>query len=248
MASLWDELADAVLCETGFQHTLPVPVDVVARHLGVESIIECPMDHDGQLDNRTGSIIIRLANGAPERRKRFTMAHEIGHLILASPTEVLVARRSRPEEPDSIERFCDRFAAALLMPRSQLAWEARSLTPTMRAVDHLAGLFDASLTATYLRACEVLGWRSPLLHFQRRRTWRVHKHYGVTSGGQVTLTEPATDRLDAVMGAAPKARPYHATLPLKVGGRDLAFEGTILSRDNNVLMLGTFARRAGPRR
>ncbi len=65
--------------------------------------------------------VVVLQAGANRNRQRFTAAHELGHLALTFNTQTL----------DDIqeERWCDRFGAALLMPRPDVeAFAARVTT------------------------------------------------------------------------------------------------------------------------
>ena len=73
----------------------PPPVDVerLARQLGVDEIVRAPLVEDGRLERRRGSTRIRLRNDISHQRMRFTIAHELGHLLLSDPASDLVARR-----------------------------------------------------------------------------------------------------------------------------------------------------------
>ncbi len=84
-------------------------------------------------------------------RRRFTVCHEIGHLVLALPSEHgrdpdwSHARRS----PNEV--CCDVFAAELLLPVVFFAPLARGLAPDFDAVDDLRVKFFASREATASR-------------------------------------------------------------------------------------------------
>lgn len=84
-------------------------------------------------------------------RRRFTLCHEIGHLILDLPSEHghgpdwSYAKRS----PNEV--CCDVFAAELLLPFVFFTPLARSLTPDFDAVDDLRVKFFASREATASR-------------------------------------------------------------------------------------------------
>ncbi len=79
------------------------------------------LDRDGYLVNlgRIGAEIV-LRRSDSMARRRFTLAHELGHLHLAdegcsdAPEHLLQASRAE------VERWCDRFAASLLMPERWL--------------------------------------------------------------------------------------------------------------------------------
>jgi Zn-dependent peptidase ImmA (M78 family) len=63
----------------------PEATEKLAEHLGV-SVRESPMDGcDGWCLTLGDRAIIRLNSNLSSARKRFTLAHELGHLILGVP-------------------------------------------------------------------------------------------------------------------------------------------------------------------
>lgn len=114
----------------------PVPVDNIATNLGATIIYE-PNDDDlsGFLlrDKNKNQLIIGVNSNHPEVRQRFTISHEIGHLLLHSEESFHIDRSSegfgrkivrgkfeRNKESatgtNKIEREANLFAAELLMP------------------------------------------------------------------------------------------------------------------------------------
>jgi Zn-dependent peptidase ImmA (M78 family) len=86
-------------------------------------------------------------NGShPTGRQRFTIAHELGHLVLGHLDELHVdvsAREGSDERPgyDSAqEKAANEFAANLLMPAPWVKARASAGEPP----DHMAGLFQVS--------------------------------------------------------------------------------------------------------
>ena len=78
----------------------------------------------------------------------FSYGHELGHLVLH--TDGICA--NRPDE--GVERWCEEFSAAFLMPRSDVAAlvaELRGSAMDFRAVQRLATRFKVSLRAAALR-------------------------------------------------------------------------------------------------
>lgn len=91
-------------------------------------------------------------------RKRFTMAHEIGHFILhadqkltCSPSDI----ESWAEEQANPERQADGFASELLLPSSEVREQIGPQWPSFQTVTKIADYFDASLTATARQYCNV---------------------------------------------------------------------------------------------
>jgi len=110
-------------------------LEEVAGNLGVRRITLEPMRFDGAVHEDMSGLNIKLNSSSPMKRRRFTLAHEIGHLILASGSS-RYAHRSRAST--NLERACDLVAAELLLPVK----EVRSNVPKEGSVDGLLALAD----------------------------------------------------------------------------------------------------------
>ena len=110
------------------------PVDLVrlARHVGIGRIRELDIRLDGQLvELGDGDYEVILSRNAPHTRRRFTLAHEIGHLLVAAHENGSMSCGDGPTE-----ELCNRVAAELLMPGRfvNAAVAAGTDTVTVRAV------------------------------------------------------------------------------------------------------------------
>jgi len=124
----------------------------------------------------TSAIITVNEHSAP-RRKRFSIAHELGHwhhhrgkrLACRAEEEV------RPQGGTSPERTANGYAADLLMPNYLFRPMAKSLgQPTLKVVEVLAEAFKTSRPATAIRLVE--SDQAPALlicHGQFGRKWFV---------------------------------------------------------------------------
>lgn len=134
-------------------------------------VLTTPGDPEGRFDGLAARVaglpLVVVGADWPGDRQRFTLAHELGHLVLAGrlPTGV------------DHERACNRFAGAFLVPRPAV-WaelgrkrrrlEARELLGlkhefglsmvawTFRARD--TGVIDASIHEVLLRTLRARGW------------------------------------------------------------------------------------------
>lgn len=105
---------------------------------------------------RKGSLaIITVNSGIPEEgRRRFAVAHELGHfklhtnsqLIFCSETDMYIWNENKPQEIEANE-----FASSLLMPKRIFVKYRKSEPPNMNTVMELAREFRTTLTATALR-------------------------------------------------------------------------------------------------
>ena len=132
----------------------PTPIDDIAESFFSLRVIEdAMMEESGTLDPAAFEVRVNAAEciAAPMRR-RFTVAHEIGHFVLHAPgaTGVVFCRvTDAPEAPKQlIEREANRFAAELLMPEDLVRSEAARVGADPAA---LAELFQVSGPA--------MGWR-----------------------------------------------------------------------------------------
>ncbi|HEV7769439.1 MAG TPA: ImmA/IrrE family metallo-endopeptidase [Solirubrobacterales bacterium] len=163
-----DKLAAWVLRQTGTTKT-PVPVDRLALRLGVDRIVRKPLDgDDGRVGVLDGRLVVWVRPDAPLVRRRFTVAHEIGHLLLADPSlDQRAIRRARGS--DTEERFCDRFAEALLMPADRLRAMYSDQPQDLDTLQRCAALFQVSQAAALLRLRSCLGWSRSLLRWTATR-------------------------------------------------------------------------------
>jgi Zn-dependent peptidase ImmA (M78 family) len=95
-----------------------------------------------------------------EERKRFTIAHEIGHWVLGLALKKKTGHFSQPKNAHyaEIERWCDGFATNLLMPESMIRTNIPlgEDTVDLESLTHGASIFKVSEHAFFLRIWEVL--------------------------------------------------------------------------------------------
>lgn len=147
--------------------------EVLEEHGVKVAILDLPSGIDGasiQPHTRNGraTAVIVAGTRGPRERQRFTMAHELGHLVLRSPAHV------------DVEKVAHRFAAAFLMPaetvwaeigrhRAWIDWKellelkkffgvsAQALTRRCAALD----AFRPRLVRSLLSDFAAWGWSTP---------------------------------------------------------------------------------------
>jgi Zn-dependent peptidase ImmA (M78 family) len=146
--------------------SIPVPVELIATKLGAKLSYEPFEGQDeisGMLFRDGDRIVIGVNSSHVNTRQRFTIAHEIGHLVLHKGAmfvdkTVRLNRDSKSSmaiDPKEIE--ANGFAAELLMPAEVVTEEARKrLTKKTRVselqlVSTLATAFDVSTHAMEIR-------------------------------------------------------------------------------------------------
>lgn len=161
----------------GFDDIRDLDLENLALAEGV-LVVESPLESaDAWLVRNDRRGIIRIRASIPEPgRKRFAIAHELGHWFLhkhvsqlfACTSEDLAARyRGSP-----IEIEANNFASELLMPTALFAARAQQSPPTIRCLVQLAAEFQTSFTATAIRyidcsdtPCAVVCSREGLVHW-----------------------------------------------------------------------------------
>ena len=103
---------------------------------------------------RVGDLWIILTNrNEASVRQRFTIAHEIKHILDDQAVTHLQKHRQGTGHPSWLtERICDYFAACLLMPRM---WVKRAWTTGTQDEADLAKLFNVSVDAIRIRLQQV---------------------------------------------------------------------------------------------
>lgn len=143
----------------------PINVRALAERLGA-IVVEEPLedaDFSGFLyTTRTSPPVIGVNSTHPPTRKRFTMAHELGHLILHPKDgihmdEAVIQRRDEKasEGTNDEEIEANRFAAELLMPRdfleSDIARMGKFVVDDDNQIQALACDYEVSVQAMTIR-------------------------------------------------------------------------------------------------
>lgn len=145
-------------------------LDQIAPKLGLRVVEVNAETFDGALlrvvGQPKGTVALRRTI-SEEGRKRFTLAHEIGHYLLPNQQEAL-----RPCVPTEIESWspqnagyeidANSFAAEVLMPRERLAGTLRE-APSFAAARRIAAELGTSLTASSVRLVELSSFRAALV-------------------------------------------------------------------------------------
>lgn len=155
-----------------YKGKLPVPVVAIAEDLGIGiyATNNFKRSESGSIRKDPEGYTIYIKENDSPARKRFTIAHEIGHYLMHSdlldsgnelvdnvkqPFIQLNRKAGKKETFAEQEREvqANQFAAELLMPEQEFKknWE------NAVAIDDVASKFDVSPSAATVRAKELLG-------------------------------------------------------------------------------------------
>lgn len=134
-----------------------VPVDIERLAAAANAKIKIARDledkESGQTTQLKGRHIIIVNGNHREERQRFTVLHEIAHIVLGLAsqhhgskltTSDLIRYGRRPQE----EILCDVFASECLLPYNLLSKDVEDVDISLDAVKVLADKYGASLTTT----------------------------------------------------------------------------------------------------
>lgn len=150
--------------------SVPVDLDAVARHYGLTVykatfgdpnisgmlILDSTRVPSGAAPGMNGTIFLK--HGEYPLRSRFTLAHEIGHLVLGHRNGGVITDFYRGRADgyvDPQERDANEFAAELLMPAGLF----KNLWESAATEEELSIVFGVSVTAAAVRA-QRLGLRT----------------------------------------------------------------------------------------
>src|SRR5258708_549508 len=128
---------------------IPVPLEayLAAARASVREMADMAADEAGTcFPMADGSYRICINASDRIERRRFTVCHEIGHIVLGLKSD----HKTEPwtTERPLAERLCDFFAAELLLPAKLFEPAAESAPISLAGIDALSQQFEASVTAT----------------------------------------------------------------------------------------------------
>ena len=176
----------------------PTDLVEVGLKIGVKEIAYEKLAGSGELHKVSGGYRIVCSVDQSPPRRRFTVAHELAHVVLER------TGRNAPRSGSSVERICDMLAAECLMPTA--AFESR-LPAKLGSGDvvSLARMFGASIRATAIRCAEL---RSIcIFEFSGDRV--MWGYGGVRRGAVAHLLDQVRDGVNAVMGGEKPTEPVY---------------------------------------
>ncbi len=166
--------AERLLQELGITQPSEIDLEAIAFHLGARVRYRKLEGCEARIIGCNDSAIITIDKHCSDRRKQFSLAHEIGHWTHhRGQTLVCRVEESTPQGKMSPERVANNYAADLLMPRYLFSPAARVYPKlTFKTVNDVAEIFHTSRPATAIRLVE--SGHSPaflICHGLKGRKW-----------------------------------------------------------------------------
>lgn len=137
---------------------LPIDVNKVVSSFAGIQITEEQLDGEGLfVDLGFQRAQILLNKNSNFTRKKFTLAHEIGHFMVREEAATRKTGKSNKQRDQIIEKWCNRFAGSLLMPRKAMLLHFRraKISGILDALDQGPSKFGVSASAFRSRLVEI---------------------------------------------------------------------------------------------
>jgi Zn-dependent peptidase ImmA (M78 family) len=238
----------------------PVQIEAIARAVGIATIRK--LDADGfvaavEIDPETGGGVILHDGALSVQRRRFAIAHALGHFLLhahrtdrqCSARDLLETRRDTDRRKEEMQ--ANRFAAAMLMPKPLFAAFVAALgKPGVAHIPTIAAAYQVSLEAAASRYVDLTQTMCAFLFVKDGvvRYWRASRSFPAES---IKPGDPAPAQ---VRSAGPKDR--IAWSPADVsdwivvprGVRPPRLTLQVLTKDNGFQLVMLFVNAAAERR
>jgi Zn-dependent peptidase ImmA (M78 family) len=138
--------------------TIPVPLELYFQEVGavIRPRTDLGPDEAGYCFQSNGKHFICTNANDRVERQRFTVCHEIAHIVLGLPSQHGSSPWWSYAKRPLAEILCDVFAAELLLPHDLFQPEVDRVVIGLAAIEDLAARFQASLTATGSRYAAVV--------------------------------------------------------------------------------------------
>jgi len=145
----------------------------IARYLNAEDIRYVPLAMRGRIMNENGTLFIEINSGLQNHEKRFTVAHEIGHIIvekqaLFAEGKYMKGQFNSKTAPHSVvERLCDAVAEELLVPLPWLEESVYEEKTSINLLKKIAEEAEISISVVAKRVYDEELWRCRFIWWKK---------------------------------------------------------------------------------
>lgn len=117
-------------------------------------LVKTEISTSGRLEIEDHGYAIYVSDSNPETRRRFTIAHEIGHIILIEalfhkPELIRILRY--PTYWSKVEKLCDRVASEILLPDLHFVDKIKEYGLTTEGIENICNYFGASRDSFFVK-------------------------------------------------------------------------------------------------
>ncbi len=240
---LADDLAMEILQRHRIERSPRVDPWMLASALDVP-VFDYDLPEDGRVIWTDGRPVVLLARDASLERRRFTLTHELGHVVLRADHLASPRRYATQAAFHSEEVLCDALAGAILMPRPMVKSAFARAPQDLGTIRSLARSAWVSLSAALVRLREVHRWQRTLLRWQfERGRWVYDEEAGLWPSEQGVI-KPSEETTWALSDKRSKGVVSgQIDLPLRIGGRYQEVEAEVrFGRDHAVVLIDSPSR------
>jgi hypothetical protein len=154
----------------------PFPPRILASLRGVKDVVKVKMELDGLLISLPDGFIIKVNADHSPQRQNFSINHEIAHTFFLEYDMSALRGKIVKKDPaigvfsqDQEEEYlCDIAAAELLMPMEFFKAMAKDHGLSIKSIQALADIFDASVPAVVRRLAETNLWECVIVIWKFR--------------------------------------------------------------------------------
>jgi Zn-dependent peptidase ImmA (M78 family) len=179
------------ICEENF----PNGPEALAKALNVK-FVESPLQGVEGWCLRGKKVIIHINSLSPKSRQRFTLAHELSHLILGTTADFVIEPfRSDIQE----ERMADSLAAELLLPLNRIKILLGEIRPidgkTLNRIAKKANVSQVMVACRITELYETMNLKgAAVIFFQNRKVlWRVDRKLSISLENSINLIKLAAE-------------------------------------------------------
>jgi Zn-dependent peptidase ImmA (M78 family) len=154
-----------LLLDNGFDDLINFSLDLFASGLGGTIVYKSMVNSDGRIIFGKKNTVIEVnSNISFEEKKRFTIAHEIGHLIMHKGIDIhndneatmsWFNNKEKQAKNGRIEYEANQFASELLMPSSIFYEKQKGIKFSPQLLRDLSKYFKTSLTSVAFKYLEI---------------------------------------------------------------------------------------------
>ncbi len=221
------ELAEAV-ADTHFPKGLVIPETIAKRKRISISLNDYGACFDGLLEHRSGRfhIYCNTVRSQTDGRRRFTLAHELGHFFIDEHRLALLSGRTPAHcsvhggtpSINPVEREANHFASNLLVPPKRFSAYVGTSTPGLALALRVKAHFDVSITSAAVRVvannrcpCLAIKWDASGARWKRPN--ELARQHGLAGSTIQTLAAIPTGSATARVISGETAEPGFLSSP-----------------------------------
>tara|TARA_R110001592_G_scaffold3510_5_gene19602 strand:- start:1250 stop:2062 length:813 start_codon:yes stop_codon:yes gene_type:complete len=167
-----------LLIDNGFDDIIDFSLDLFANGLGATIVYKPMINSDGRIIFGKKNTVIEINNNIRfEEKKRFTIAHELGHLMMHKGIDIhndnestmsWFNNKEKQARNGKVEYEANQFASELLMPSMIFQEKQKGLEFSPQLLRDLSSYFKTSLTSVAFKYLELGNHPICLFHSYKR--------------------------------------------------------------------------------